>query len=86
MYLREAKRAFNLKVYKCLLKIKDTERLEEIYFTESVMVGLFADAEIIRTNKLKSEEKVAKYENMNALEIIREKISRNTTLIADLAF
>lgn len=50
------------------------------------MVGLFADAEIIRTNKLKSEEKVAKYENMNALEIIREKISRNTTLIADLGF
>lgn len=61
MYLREAKRTFQLKVYKCVLKIKDVPHLETIYFTSSVLVGLFAEAEIIRLNKEKTAEKVSKY-------------------------
>lgn len=54
MYLRQAKRTFNLNVYLCKLKLKDIDSVKEVYFTQSVMVGMFAEAEIIRMTKLKS--------------------------------
>lgn len=58
--------------------------LETVYFTSSVLVGLMAEAEIIRAGKEKSVEKVGKYEGKNGLEIVEEKMEKGVILVGDI--
>jgi hypothetical protein len=55
MYLREAKRIFELKVYQCILGGDEIEEIKR-FFTSSILVGIFAEAEVIRKEKMKKDE------------------------------
>lgn len=80
-YLREARHTFGLQVQKCVLRKEGIEHKfieETVYFTESVLLGMFVDAEAIRNEKSGEQHagKEDKYYTKEIVEIIASKIRK----------
>ena len=85
MYLREAKKTFPLRIFKCSLKLAE-EGNKIVYMTSFMMMGLFAEAELIRKHKMMDPEKMKKYSKMENIEIISEKIKKSNPMSLSMVY
>jgi hypothetical protein len=63
-YIREAERVIPIQIYKCVLKLKEVEEEEIIYFSSYLLLGISSDVEILKSNNEKSK-KTSNYDYMD---------------------